>query len=104
MEKNAILFCNVDTEDHWVTGGLVFKVDNTDTYREAYEELKDKLESKEVVNYIIENRCLLYDLFDGDDSFKFERTYFEYRLYYVFKDDCDNEVEFSMSTDFVIMP
>ena len=44
--KNAILFSNVDREDYWVSNGLVFKVENTDTYSDAYNEIKEKLESK----------------------------------------------------------
>jgi hypothetical protein len=102
MKKNAILFSKVDREDFWVTGGLVFKVDNTDTYKSAYEEVKDKLESDEVVSHIIGH--LISDLFDGDDSFKFVKTYWDRRLFYVFMDDCDNEVEYSLSADFVVMP
>lgn len=44
-KKNAILFSKVDREDYWVCGGIVFKVENTGTYEDAYNEIKDKLET-----------------------------------------------------------
>ena len=51
MEKNAILFSKIDREDSWICGGIAFKVENTNTYENAYNEIKDKLEFPDTVNY-----------------------------------------------------
>lgn len=102
-KKNAILFSKVDREDFWVSGGLVFKVENTKTYRESYEEIKSKLESEDVINHVIEDRCLLDDLFDGDESFKFLKTYWDMGLYFVFENKEGEQVEYRMSADYVYL-
>lgn len=101
MEKNAILFSKVDREDAWVCGGIVFKVSNTNTYEEAYKEIKNKIEEPELVSHIIEDRCLLDDLFDGDKTFKFVRTYWQFGLFFVFENNEGEEKEYRMSADFV---
>lgn len=69
--KNAILFSKIDKEDAWVTQGIVFEVENTNTYEDSYNEIKSKLETDEVINQVVKNGCLLYDLFNGDESFIF---------------------------------
>ena len=101
MEKNAILFSKVDREDAWVCGGIVFKVSNTNTYEEAYNEIKNKLEQHDLVNHIVEDRCLLDDLFDGDNSFRFVRTYWQFGLFFVFENNDGEEKEYRMSADLV---
>jgi hypothetical protein len=103
-KKNAILFSTVDREDFWVTGGLVFKVENTKTYEESYNEIKDKLESEEVVNYIIEEKCLLDDLFDGDETFKFTKTSWYRGLYFYFENQDGEEVDCRFTADYVWIP
>ena len=99
--KNAILFSEIDKEDAWVCGGLVFKVKNTNTYEESYNEIKSKLENNEVINYVIKDRCLLDDLFDGDKSFVFIKTYWNRSLYFVFKNKDEEELEYRMTADYV---
>ena len=99
--KNAILFSKIDREDAWVGGGLVFKVKNTNTYKDSYNEIKSKLETEEMINHIVEDRCLLDDLFDGDESFKFVKTYWSGGLYFVFENNDGEEVEYRMSADYV---
>lgn len=99
--KNAILFSKIDREDGWVCGGLVFKVENTNTYEDSYNEIKSKLETEEVINHIIEDRCLLGDLFYGDESFKFIKTYWSRGLYFVFENNDGEEIEYRMSADYV---
>ena len=101
MEKNAILFSKVDREDAWVCGGIVFKVSNTNIYEEAYNEIKNKLEQSDLVSHIVEDRCLLDDLFDGDETFKFVRTYWQFGLFFVFENNEREEKEYRMSADFV---
>lgn len=101
MEKNAILFSKVDREDAWVCGGIVFKVSNTNTYEEAYNEIKNKLEQPDLISHIVEDRCLLDDLFDGDNTFKFVRTYWQFGLFFVFENNNGDEREYRMSADFV---
>ena len=104
MEKNAILFSNVDREDYWVTGGLVFRVENRNNYEDAYNEIKHKLETPEMVQYIIEDRCLLDDLFEGDETYKFKRTYWSYTLYFQFENSEGEQTEYRFSADFVLIP
>lgn len=101
MRHNAILFSRVDREDYWVTGGLVFNIKNAESYKDAYNEVKDKLEAPDMVNYIIEDRCLLDDLFDGDETYKFKRTYWNYQLFFEFENSEGNTVEYVFSADFV---
>lgn len=101
--KNAILFSNVDREDYWVSNGLVFKVENTNTYVDAYNEIKDKLESKEVIDYIIEEACLVDDLFDGDETYKLVKTNYIHKLFLTFQNSEGEEVEHKMSADFVFV-
>ena len=103
MEKNAILFSKVDREDAWVCGGIVFKVSNTNTYEEAYNEIKNKLEQPDLISYIVEDECLLDDLFDGDETFKFVRTYWQFGLFFVFENNQGEEREYRMSADFVLV-
>lgn len=103
MKKNAILFSNVDREDYWVSGGIVFKVQNIDTYEGAYNEIKDKIETSEMIKYIIEDRCLLDDLFDNDETYKFVKTYLQYDLFFVFENIEGEQVEYRMSADFVLV-
>lgn len=101
MKKNAILFSKVDREDAWVCGGIVFKVSNTNTYEEAYNEIKNKLEQPDLIGHIVEDRCLLDDLFDGDETFRFVRTYWQFGLFFVFENNEGEEMEYRMSADFV---
>lgn len=101
MKHNAILFSKVDREDYWVTGGLVFKVNNTDTYEDAYHEVKDKLETPETIKYIIKDRSI-DALFDGDETYDFKRTHWKnYQLYFEFENSKGEIVEYILSADFV---
>lgn len=99
--KNAILFSKIDIEDAWVCGGLVFKVENTKTYQDSYNEIKSKLETEEVINHIVEDRHLLNGLFNGDKSFKFVKTYWCIGLCFVFENNDGEELEYRMSADYV---
>ena len=103
MKRNAILFSKVDREDGWVTSGLVFKVTNTSTYEDAYNEIKDKLESKEVIDYIIEEACLADYLFDNDETFELVETNYYRSLCLTFQNSEGEEVEYKMSADFVLV-
>ena len=103
MKKNAILFSKVDREDGWVTSGLVFKVTNTSTYEDAYNEIKDKLESKEVIDYIIEDGYLEDYLFDNDETYKLIKTEYIHSLCLTFQNSEGEEVEYKMSADFVFV-
>lgn len=101
LQKNAILFSRLDREDFWVCGGLVFKVQNTATYEDAYNEIKHLLESPELIEYIIIDNCLKDDLFEEDETFKFARTYLDSGLVYVFVNEDGYDVEHRFSIDFV---
>lgn len=103
-KRNAILFCNVDREDLYISGGLVFKVQYTEDYEGAYNEIKHKLETPEMIKHIIEDRCLLDDLFDDDETYKFKRTYWgDYRLNFEFENSEGNIVEYNFSAEFVLI-
>ena len=100
--KNAILFSKVDREDFWICGGLVFKVSNTKTYIDAYNEIKHLLETKEIVEQVIEDNCLLCDLFKDDESFVFRGTeWSNCRLCFNFMNSQGEDAVFKMSADFV---
>jgi hypothetical protein len=101
--KNAILFSRVDREDYWVSSGIAFNVSNTDTYEDAYNEIKEKLETPEMIKHVIEDSCLEDDLFEGDETYKFVKTYWEYGLFYVFKNEDGDEVEHRFSADFILV-
>lgn len=100
MKKNAIIFSNVDREDYWVSGSIVLKVKNTDTYEDAYNEIKHKLETPEMIAFIIDDYSLDADLFDGDETFKFKRTYWSHGLFFVFENSEGEELEHRKSADF----
>lgn len=88
-EQNAILFCQVDRDDYWVSGGLVFRT-NGETYEECYKELKQQLEYPDFIAYVIEEYCLLSDLFNHDETYKFKRTSWDSRLVFEFENSEGN--------------
>lgn len=83
MKMNSILFSITDVEDGWVNSGLCFKIDNLEkkNYEDCYNELKDKLESPEVVNYVINN--VGFDV----ENYEFKSTYWNFGLVYQFEND-----------------
>lgn len=95
--KTAILFSKKDREDGWVTG-LVFPVTASETYLAAYEELKEILESKEVVDKIIKDNYL--DDEGRLEGFTFSHTEFNYGPTYIFKNEDGEELDFQLSCDF----
>lgn len=94
--KNSILFSDIDREDGWVSSALCFQLENIDSlsYEDCYEELKPKLESDEIVQFVIEDNCLDCDLFGDDETFKFKSTYWDYALVYEFENSDEEVVEF----------
>ena len=48
--------------------------------------------------------CLLHDLFDGDETFKFKKTCYKRGLCFVFENDQEKEVEFIMTQDYIWIP
>lgn len=56
--KNTILFSIIDREDLWISDGLSFDLDDSPqkTYKDAYEQLKEKIHSKEVTDYVQKSR------------------------------------------------
>lgn len=108
MKKNSILFANTCREDGWIMGALSFKCDPNLSGKETYDFLKDKLESPEIVQYVINDNCLEDDLFNArlielsDDEqetegmiFKFKETVWDNCLKYVFSTECGEEVTFA---------
>jgi len=111
MKKNAILFSQVDKEDFWVSGGLTFPVNHTDTYAGSIEELKPLLESQEMVDHVIEDRCLeeqCQNEYEGEfelewKDFSFKGVRFDYGLEFVFENEFENEVVAKYSCDYVCL-
>jgi|TARA_R110000851_G_scaffold145114_5_gene284460 hypothetical protein len=109
MKNNAILFCKVDREDFWVSGGLTFPVSHTDTYSGSIEELKPLLESKEMVEHVIAERELEYkcnEEFKGEltwKEFSFKGVRFDSGLEFVFEEEYGNEVVARYSCDYVYL-
>lgn len=101
--KNAILFSYVDREDYWVCNGLVFKVKNTETYEDAFNEIKSKLETPEMIGHIIENGYLEADLFRDDETFKFVKVEYNHGLNVIFSNSQGEHVYYEMSADFVFL-
>lgn len=104
MKKNAILFSNVDREDYWVSGGICFKVENTGTYVDAFNEIKHKLETPEMIQYIIDDYSLLSDLFEGDETYKLVTTVWkDFSLVFVFENSEGDTKEHKKSANFIYL-
>jgi hypothetical protein len=99
--RNAILYSRIDREDGWVCGGLVFRVLNTETYEDAYNEVKHKIEHPDTIKMLMEGNYLMDDLFEDDDTYKFVRTYWKMGLYFVFQNSEQEEAEYRLTQDFV---
>ena len=98
VEQNAILFCQVDKEDGWVGGGIVFRVSKCGAHVDAYNELKEQLEYPDFIAYVVEEYCLLNDLFDNDETYKFKQTCWEGKLVFEFENSEGNIVELKLSS------
>lgn len=101
--KNTILFSKIDREDAYVSFGLAFKVkpENTKTYEDAYNEVKDKIETTEIISAVFDKISHLID--DEDTIYKFTKTYWNRGLIfeYVNEDDEYDIIGFNMSADFI---
>jgi DNA-directed RNA polymerase specialized sigma54-like protein len=70
--------------------------------QEQIELLRHKLELQEVVEFIIEENCLLEseDGFNGDETFVFDRVaYNKFGLSYFFKNEDEEVVELALCTE-----
>lgn len=92
--KKLILFSKVDKEDYWISSGISFEVENTEAYEDSYLELKEKLESEEIINFIIESRYI-------DKTMTFNQTYWDYALIYQFLDVNGEPFEYKFSADYI---
>ncbi len=102
MNADGFLLSKVDKEDYWVYG-IVFKVQNFQYYEDAYNEIKSKLETSEFINKLVEDKSLFDYLFNEDETYKFDRTYFNGAVNFVFKNADEDEVEYSLACDFIYM-
>lgn len=106
MERNAISFYTIDREDPNFYGALVFRVNNTKTNQDAYNEIKHKLESPEFIKFFLEEKCLLdeEDYFNGDETYKFKSTCWkDYGLYLEFINSENDIVEYRMEAEFIYL-
>lgn len=100
--ENAYAIFNIDREDYWLQACVILPCKNTETFDDAFNELKEKLSSPEVVEYIVNRNYLIDDLFECDDSFKFKEVKREhYRLVYIFENSEGYEVEKTFQEEFV---
>jgi hypothetical protein len=103
--NNAIVIYRIDREDYWLTGPRIvltfpeaIEIPVTPHEEKLFTALKAKLEKQEVIDHIIEKCCLDSDLFDGDESYKFNRIEHnsDYSvagsLSYIFKNDEEDEL------------
>ncbi len=106
MEKNAVMYFNID-QDHKFRGiatHIILHCTKTQTYDSAFNELKDKLSSDEIVNHFIDGCCLLDDLFDGDTTYKFKEVKRDvYGISYVFINSEGDELEKTFIEEFVLI-
>jgi len=96
MKDNSIIFSCIDKEDYWVSSGLCLKIENIKhkNYEEIYEEIKHKIESEDVIKYVIDDNNIEFKLFGNDKTYKFKRTYWDYVLVYEFENADEDIVEF----------
>jgi hypothetical protein len=94
---------NIDRYDLMIMGQFVLPCKMVSNYEEAFEELKNELSSKKIVDYIIEEFCLDSDLFEDDETYKFDRVEKESfgGLNYYFKNSNDEEVYKDLKLQFV---
>jgi hypothetical protein len=99
MINNAILFSKVARKDGWVSNGLVFKVNNTNTYEDSYNEIKDKIETPEIIEYI-KHRIELHT----PENLTFKKTYWYFgSLYFKFETEDEVEYEYKLTADYVYL-
>lgn len=104
MKKNAVMYFNVWSDHRFrgLSAKIVLKCTNTQTFDAAFNELKDKLSSDEMVNYVIDECSLIDDLFDGDKTYKFTEIKRDvYGIAYVFVNSEGNQVEKTFIEEFV---
>lgn len=97
--KNLVLLSRVDIEDLWVSTGIAFpNPDNIQFYEEFYLKNKDKIESQEVLDRI--GDPLDYESSDYEDkSFKFKKTYYKYKIFFVYENESGEEIELGFQMD-----
>lgn len=102
--ENAVLYSRVDREDFWVNG-IAFNVKNTSSYEETFKELKDRLQARNVLEYLESRFCLQEDIFENDDSFRFLRLHHDKTgLYYFFRNSSGEERSLRLQEDYVYIP
>lgn len=99
--NNAVIYWKKDLEDGWIMGGMVFKAENTENFESAYLELKPKLESPEIIGFVIEEHCCLDDVFEGDETYQFYETFRKYGLVYVFRNSEGELAKLTLAEEFV---
>lgn len=90
IQRNALLLSVVDREDYWIMSGLVFKVDNTENYESAFNEIVHRLKETDTINFIHAKACndKLGEFVDvtrdyGTVRFEFENDAVYYQLDFI---------------------
>jgi hypothetical protein len=97
--KTGLLLRQTDREDGWVSG-IVFVLEKIRIhYEDSFNEIKEHLTTKEVVDYLTDELCLIDDLFDGDETYKITSVRWEYGVIFVFQNDENEERELKLFVD-----
>ena len=103
MITRVLLLRKVDREDYWVKGiTLPIHPGRGDTYTDMLEPHRPYLESKEVVDWLVEEFCLQDDAFNNDyddHDFSFQRLDINHRATWVFINGEGETHEFTLECD-----
>lgn len=99
--KKLILLSRVDREDLWVSTGIAFpNTDNIEFHEEFYLKNKDKIESQEVLDRIGDPLDYSENTDDYEDkNFKFKKSYYKYKIFFVYENESGEEIELSFQMD-----
>lgn len=105
-QRGIILFFPSDRSGEIGGSKLVVTCDGDcnlpDTFAASFQTLKEKLEQKETVAYLIEECSLVEDKFDGDQSYVFQGVeYKDFHFVYSFKNQLEEIVEVQFCVEYV---
>lgn len=97
----SLLLTTVDPEDYWVTGFSFPVNNNTVTYYDAFQQVKDILISPEFIKEFCQ-KFYMSDNFEGK-PFVFKEVYFDGHVDFWFSNEDNQEVVKSLSCDFITL-
>lgn len=102
MQK-SLLISEVDREDYWVSGGISLPIPEFfTTYKQAVDFHKETLSQEKVIKKIVEDWCLVDDIFDGDENWKLiSIEYDNYCCEFTFETSNEERHTVQRSCDFI---